>query len=294
MMRKVFLTLSFSVLNFVLPLSKAISSERVLILKQKSDDVHNMVVKGFTESISKDFRNNVLEADANGSLEKAKSYISEAIKKYRRFYIFTVGIIPTYAAFELLSDKRQVPVVFTLVFSPERLGKLPKNFCGVLMHPDPKESLSKFSQIFQKENELYIPFSDSSESAAEELKKEGEKLGIKVILRRVRTDEDIMDFLNNYQKNLAPLWLLPDPLIVNPDTIPIITDISKNSPVIAFSRVLLNLGAKLSYEIDFYELGKKSAEIIQKIIKKEIDIRKEKFFYPQVKYLIKEDISLNK
>ncbi|MCS7214026.1 MAG: hypothetical protein NZ927_07430 [Candidatus Calescibacterium sp.] len=268
-------------LGLLILISDYVFADKVFILKQKSDDVHNSVVKGFRDVVS---GVQIFELDADGSVDRAKSMISEVLKKDRNFYLFAVGVIPTYAANELLAERRNNPVIFTLVFSPERLGRLPKNFCGVLMRPDPKEAIEQFKNNF-KEKELIVPYSDSSESAAEELSREGKNSGVNVSIRKIRTDLEAIEFLQNHQK--VPLWLLPDTLLVNPDTVPLILNISSQVPVIVFSRWLVKLGASFGYEIDFYEIGRKSGEIFNRIMKKEIDIRKDKLFYPKVKYIKK-------
>lgn len=257
----------------------AFANKKIVILKQKSDEVHDKIVGGFREVLGS---SNTVEEDADGSPDKAKIIISELLTKERSFYLFAVGVIPLYAANEILAGRMVNPVVFTLVFSPERLGKLPKNFCGVLMRPDPVEAIEQFKKNFD-ERELFVPFSDNSQIAASELIEGGKKLGVKVIPNHVRTDIEAISFFQNYGNK--PLWLLPDTLLVNPDTVPLILNISASAPVIAFSRWLVKLGASFGYEIDFYELGKKSAEVMDKIIKKEVDMRKQKFFYPKVKYI---------
>ncbi len=275
----------FIFLVYNLGLSSYAFAEKIVILKQKSDDVHNEVVRGFKELIGSD--NDIVETDADASPDKAKSIILDILRNERSFHLFAVGVIPLYAANEVLSERRKNIVVFTLVFSPERLGKLPKNFCGVLMRPEPSEAVEQFKKNFN-EREFVVPFSDSSETAAQELSREGKNAGVNVIPKHIKTDIEAISLFQNYGNK--PLWLLPDTLLVNPDTVPLILNISASAPVIAFSRWLVKLGASLGYEIDFYELGKKSAEVMKKIIDKELDIRKQKFFYPKVKYIKKSEV----
>lgn len=274
-------------LCFALRSTLAYPAEKVVILKQKSDDVHNMVVSGFNDYAKQRPGLQIFEMDADGSVDKAKELISSALKEYRSFYVFAVGVIPTYAANEIVAGRKNNPVIFTMVFSPERLGRLPKNFCGVLMRPDPHEAIEQFRKNFESV-EIYVPFSEASESAAEELKIAGEISKMKVITRGIKTDIEAIEFLQNYGEK--PLWLLPDPLLVNPDTVPLIISMMGRAPVVVFSRWLVKIGASFGYEIDFYELGKRAYEVLDKIMKKEIDIRKQKFFYPSVKYLKKGEV----
>ena len=266
-------------------------STEIFVLKQSSGGAYDKIEKGFLEYVEKfkgKFVDEILSFDAERSLEKAKEIIHDLRKDYKSFLLFSIGVVPTYAAREILPGKQQNPVLFTLVFSPEKLGEIPKNFAGVLMRANPEKLIEKLTQKFDV-GEIFVPFSYASRTASEEIISAAEKFGVDVKRIWVEDDSDAIRFLSAFSK--GALWILPDITVVNIDTIPIILSKARTVPVIAFSRAFVERGCIFGYEIDLVELGKKAGEIAIKIIEGEIDIRREKFFFPPVKFFSREDLS---
>ncbi len=281
------------ILLFFLYPSSGLSAKEIFILKQTSGGAYDKIEKGFLEYVEK-FKgkdiDEIASFDAGRSLERAKEIIYELRKDYKSFLLFSVGVVPTYAAREFLSGKQQNPVLFTLVFSPEKLGEMPKNFAGVLMRANPEELLEKLTQKFEV-GEISVPFSYASRTASEEIISAAEKFGIDVKKVWVENDDEAIKFISGFSK--GALWILPDITVVNIDTIPIILSKARTVPVIAFSKAFVERGCIFGYEIDLAELGKKAGEIAIKILRGEIDIRREKFFFPPVRFFSREDLSVN-
>ena len=273
--------------------SLGLSATEIFVLKQSSGGAYDKIEKGFLEYVEK-FKGKAVDEiasfDAERSLERAKEMIYELRKDYKSFFLFSIGVVPTYAARELLAGKQQNPVLFTLVFSPEKLGEMPKNFAGVLMRANPEELLEKLTQKFEI-GEISVPFSYASRTALDEIISAAEKFGINVKKVWVENDDEVIKFISGFSK--GALWILPDITVVNIDTIPIILSKARTVPVIAFSRAFVDRGCIFGYEIDLAELGRKAGEIAIKILRGEIDIRREKFFFPPVRFFSREDLSAN-
>jgi|GEM_PF-1310542 ABC-type uncharacterized transport system substrate-binding protein len=283
--------LSYSYLFFLLAIahiflsSKLVLAAKVLILKQDDDMLYNKVadsVKSYIESIEDMGKLEIVIENSQSNVEVAKEKIENMRIKSKGFALVALGIIPTYAAFESVGWKKQNPVIFSLVFSPERLGNLPDNFAYFSMMPDPKYILSEFKKRFGSE-EIVVPFSRDNIGAVLSIKRAAKDLDIKIKDVLVSNESEVRRTIGSGK----PFWLIPDSTVVNSDTLSDIYQAAQKVPAIAFSEVFAKLGIELSYQIDFEELGKEIGKVIIEILKGKIDTRHKKVFYPPVRLIEK-------
>ncbi|MDT7907637.1 MAG: ABC transporter substrate binding protein [Candidatus Calescibacterium sp.] len=281
--RRILIPLFFSCFSFLFLFPISGFSSKILVLKQEDDSLYNKVADGIKSSIEKEENIEVIIDNCQSNVDLCKDKIEKMRIKSKGFAVISLGIIPTYAAFEMLGGKKQNPVLFSLVFSPEKLGNLPENFAYFNMMPDPKMILSEFQKRFQVK-EIVIPFSRDSAGTVLTIKRSSEELDI--ILRDILVSND-----SDVRKALGlgkPFWLIPDATVVNSDTINDIYSAASQVPAIGFSEAFAKMGVALSYQIDFEELGKELGKTIVDILKGKIDIRKKKVFFPPVKFIEKQ------
>ncbi len=278
------LFLSFS-LHFLLSSSTALAS-KVLILKQDDDVLYNRVsdsIKSYIENIEgKEKIIEVIIENSQSNLDIAKEKIEKMRVESKGFVLVALGIIPTYAAFESIGWKKQNPVIFSFVFSPERLGSLPDNFAYFSMMPDPKDILLEFKKRFGS-REIVVPFSRDNMGVVLNIKRVAKNLDMKIEDVLVTNESEVRRVIHSGKS----FWLIPDPLVVNSDTLNDIYQAVQKVPAIAFSEVFAKIGFELSYQIDFDELGKEIGKAVIDIINRKIDIRRKKIFYPPVKLIEK-------
>lgn len=187
--------------------------------------------------------------------------------------VYAVGI----QAVKLTAKRiKGIPLVFSIVFSPEKLGivqldNLDNIVTGVSLDLSPKIQLELFKRIMPTLSNIGLLYSDQNSSFAAEAVKDGQELNISVKSFKINTDVDVVQTLKSSIKTVDALWLIPDTIVCTKDSLPYILKYSleKKKPVIGFADYLAKAGALFSYLNDYEDSGRQAADLAVKILAKE-------------------------
>ena len=177
------------------------------------------------------------------------------------------------------------PPDVTLVYcmSPGTTIRAPENgqrVVNVRMVPSQTEALDDYRRIQPSLKRLAVLWSEGYREYVAQLTRAGGAVGIQVVPVRIRSLQSLPDHLRALQHRADALWVLPDPRLVNEETVALIKDFSwaNDIPFYAPTAALVDKGAAGSISPDFREVGRTAAWAALQALSGEVanDI-----FYPQ-------------
>ena len=280
-MKKLF----FSLLFLLLGLTGTQAQEqtriaRVGVLIPESLPAESQTVKGLREGLKElgyqEGKNIQVEIrDAKGDRGALKQEANELVRQKVRL-IFTTGTRATQAARAATSD---IPIVFTHPADPVALGLVKSmarpgaNVTGVaalfLQMSDKRMEILK--QLAPKAGRVII-FYDSNNPYSREnflaAKKAGEKLGLKVEERPVKSIEELKKSINAMQSREDDAFFhVPDDLIESQADFIFEAARQKEWPTMFSEESWVTKGGLAGYGPNYYQMGRQAARMAAKILK---------------------------
>jgi putative tryptophan/tyrosine transport system substrate-binding protein len=139
----------------------------------------------------------------------------------------------------------------------------------ISMMPEPKLLLSRLKSIQPSLKRLAMLWSSPAfEAYARQASREGPRMGIEIEAERVGKTEDLPDRLRKLKDRADALWLPPDPLLINPSAVVVMTQFGWSNHVPLFTAVagLTEQGAVASVSSTYRELGRSAAVAARKAL----------------------------
>lgn len=250
----------------VLALSLIISSANsgitgALVLKSKDIRPYNEVLKGFGEL----FRGERDVHDINGKVDYGADIISNA---KNLDLIFTIGPKATKSA---IQSKAKVPVVYSMVSSPEKLNVLQKkNFFGISMYLAPHEQIKTIKEMAPNISNIGIIYSKfyKGEAFFNENKGPFSSLGVKFVSRNISGPGDVGRTLGEMGGKIDSLWLLPDKIMVKKEVFEslLLHCFENKLFFLTYSPLAVKEGALISVYASYEEIGRRAAALSSELI----------------------------
>lgn len=203
---------------------------------------------------------------ANGELGTA-NLIASNFKKSKDIVI-GVGTGTSQALKNNIDNKA---IVFSAVTDPKSAGLISSNITGVSdMILDVKESLMLLKAKFPNIKSIGVLYSTSELNSAvqlENIEKIAKELNIKVIKGGATNANDLVQITNVLIEKVDVLYIPTDNLVVS--NIKYVADVSINhkKPLVASDSSSVENGALFAKGVDYYELGKRTGEMVLDILK---------------------------
>lgn len=175
-------------------------------------------------------------------------------------------------------ETKQIPIVFTSVADPMRLGSIESfaqpggNVTGVTemaLNLGPKR-LQVFQEMIPNLKRvlfLYNPVVSDSTKSAEEYHDAARYLGIELIAKPVRTEAEAQTALSQAKRGEMDGLLAPFSISLNIPGFVLEAATQQGLPAMFDSAFYVEHGGLASYGSDFYETGKQAARLVDKILK---------------------------
>jgi putative ABC transport system substrate-binding protein len=87
--------------------------------------------------------------------------------------------------------------------------------------------------------------------------------GVELVVRTVSSPREVPALLDGMRNTLDIFWMLPDPTVVNPETVDAILLFSfqNNVPVFSFSHKYVDMGAVAALQVSPFDMGAQAGEI---------------------------------
>jgi putative ABC transport system substrate-binding protein len=203
----------------------------------------------------------VVIQNAEGSLSQARS-IAQSF--HADPSIQAIFAIATPAAQTLIAIEKKKPVFFAAVTDPEKAGIIQKNSCGATDLIDVAEVVELTNQLFPQAKKIAVPFNPSEANSCamvQLLKKEILAKGLEPLEIGINQESEIAPAISKACMQADVLLLPTDNLLAS--ALPaIVKATSKHQKaVISCFNSAIDQGALAARGVDYFESGKKVAEM---------------------------------
>ncbi len=168
------------------------------------------------------------------------------------------------------SERINTPLIYCLAPGVDvNRDRHPNLVVKVFMSPPPQVLLAKLQEIQPDLKRLgAVWVDDPASSYGTALKAEGGRRRVEVRPYRLRSLEELPDYLRGLKGHIDALWLPPDPLLINPKSFNTIKQFGLDNgiPFYASIDALADQGAVAAISVSFREMGHKAGAIAAQIM----------------------------
>jgi hypothetical protein len=233
----------------------------------------NEIEKGIKDGL-KDKNIKIEVKSANGEIATA-DLIAKSFKMSNMSAVIGIGTLPSQA---LKSANTDTPVIFSCVTDPVSANLKGDNITGICDRLDTTyDELKLLKKSFPKVKNIGIIYSTSelnSLAHIKDIETSAKKLNLNVIKLGVTNSSEIPQVTTNLLNKADAIYVPIDNLVVANISYLITKANEKRKPLIASDSSSVKLGALFSIGLDYYELGKQTANILLEVLngKKPSDI----------------------
>ncbi|MBI1822601.1 MAG: ABC transporter substrate-binding protein [Nitrospirae bacterium] len=261
---------------------KGLKAEEISVLLSQDISIYRDALEGIKKIRPGEIKIYHLKGDPN----ETKRVMSQ-VRRHPGDLVISIGLLASQVARENI---KSTPLLFCMVYYPERYSFFNQNTTGIRLEFSPTENFSEIKRIFpevKKIGVLYDP--KKTGKVIIESREAARNMGLSLIEMRLGTEKDLPAGLNALQGNVDLLWLIPDSTVVSPQSIDkiLLASFKFNMPVMTFSDEFVVKGAVASLTPDFEATGEEIGRLAEKIILGELPSR-----FP-IRSVSKKRLSLN-
>ena len=256
MKRKIPLTIFYLIIFVV----SCFSAEPAVITVIKSKDIpfYNDALKGFKGAVEQGNRQVIYK---EYSLEKTD--VVSIISNEKTNIFLTLGTPATKVAVKNVKD---IPIVFSMVFDPERNGLKADNLTGVSLDIPVETQFEAIKGIIPKMGRVGVIYNPGENNTV--ISKAGKiaaDMGFKLIPYPVSSTREIPEIGN---MKIDVLWLIPDTIVCQPAIIQeiLFDSLKRKIPVIGISPFYVKAGAVMALSCDYEDIGRQAGEAAERIL----------------------------
>lgn len=170
-------------------------------------------------------------------------------------------------AFKKVRTIRDLPIIYMMVI-PSEAASPAENMFGVSMDISPDASLTAITELFPRARKIGV-LHDPQHTAlfVEEASESARRRGVELVIRTVRSPREVPALLEQMRPAPDVFWMLPDPTVVNAETVEylLLYSFQKNVPVFSFSRKYVELGAVAALQASPFGMGAQAGEMAREL-----------------------------
>ena len=246
----------------VIPIT-ALSSEIIIIT---SSDIipYQKAIEGFKGRLPQDaFQEYSINEDIKS---QGQSVVERALKRGGDI-ILAVGPQATYL---IGNHSSSVPKVFTMVLNPEKLLNKNNIFPGVSLNLPIALQLEMMKLGFPGRKRIGAFYNQKlNQKTIDDTTGKALNKDLFIVGLPIASQKEIPEILNSPQFNIDILWIIPDRTVGSEKILKYLIKnmLLKNIPVVGFNDWFTENGAILSFSLDYQQIGRKTAELAQRILR---------------------------
>jgi len=237
------------------------SGQGIVVLKSSNAKPYNLALEGF-----KSVNNLNISEFVLSEIEGNDKDLIKQIESFSPDAVFAIGT----AALIFANDKiKDIPIVYSMVYSPEKHITRNRNITGIDLFTPIEFQACKLKLLFPDKKRIGVMFNPVITGDMVNMsKKIFNKYGIVLISQNVNNPKYVPKVLRKLTEKIDLLWLLPDSTVLNKESFEYISlyCLQKGIPVVSHSVSLVKLGCIAAFSADYYGIGKQSAEIVKNIV----------------------------
>jgi putative ABC transport system substrate-binding protein len=238
-------------------------AHEVAILKSANIAAYNQAVSGFKSSMPSNTR--FIEYDLKGDTSSGRKYASK-IRASGVDLVLAVGLKAAIAARLEIFD---VPVVFCMVLHPSKYDLKADSMVGISVKTPIGQQLSILHAMMPNLKRIgYLYDPEKTPRLSAEASNQARQLGITLIDRQVKTEEQVPTALRELLAEIDALWLISDSTVLTEESFSFLLGASfdRRVPVIGFDPEFVRRGALLSFWVDSADVGQEAGQVAQAIL----------------------------
>ncbi len=235
----------------------------IAIIKSNDISPYNQAINGLKQEVNANFR----EYDLQGKPETFPKILRDISRKPPEL-IFTLGALATVKAKENITD---IPIIYTLVLNPTSKNLTGKNTIGISIEVSVDEQLSTFKRVVPKIKKIGVLYSQLTENLIAKAEKSCRALGLELVAIKLKRPEDVPNGMKKLLSEVDSLWLLPDSIVVDRDSLHyiLLLTLENHIPFMVYNHSFVKAGALLSPVVNYTNIGRQAGKIARQILKGE-------------------------
>lgn len=239
------------------------AAEQAVISVIFSSDItpYQQAWQGFKEFFDKK-KISLLSSKYNLSYQRPE-LIYPKIKEKKPELILTLGSKATRLAKQKIKD---IPVVFSMILTPEAM--INSNITGSSLVIPVRMQLREIKKILPNVKKIGIIYSPERTSLQREILEASKELDYQIVFRKIISGKYLPEAFNEISWQIDCFLMTPDTEIYFPESVKylLMEGAKRKLPVVGLSSYYTRAGALISFECDYMDLGRQSAEIAMKIL----------------------------
>lgn len=234
------------------------AAQKVLVLQSMRIAPFEEVVKGMRSVVKCNVKQMVF------SEMKGVNFI-RAMRYERPDVILAIGT-------DALAKARKIkdtPIVYLMVFDPQNTLTKGSNITGISMHASPEQQMSALHDALPNIKRVGFLYSSSqSDQVVRRLRSSAESLGVELVAHKIHSSREVPKYIDGMKGNIEAFLLLPDLTVLTQETVEylLVFSFRFRIPLITFSSKYADMGALLALDVNLYDLGRQSGDMINRIL----------------------------
>lgn len=198
--------------------------------------------------------------------------LRDSIRTVHPDLIVTTGTDATQFAKANFTD---LPIVFSSVMYPvvsgfvETFNRPGGNVTGASLSIPPRTQFEYFKTIIPNLKTIGVLYTGNTASMIPPAQVVARSCGLELVALRVDSEKDLAARVDSITKVVQGLWSLADPSLFTPQSTKyiLINALRRGTPLMGFSRILVESGALFALDFDYKAVGRQAGEIACQILK---------------------------
>lgn len=159
---------------------------------------------------------------------------------------------------------KDIPAIYMMVLNPSKVVR--GTATGVSMEIPANKQVASYVDIFPWIKRLGVIYNPMNmDNFMKGAVASARHQGVTLVEGQVQSSKDVPSVLNSMRGKIDALWIVPDVTVVTPENMEFIMlhSIEFNLPVLTFTERHVAMGAVMSLNIDPYEIGKQTGNIVK-------------------------------
>ena len=264
--KRVFLFVAVSASFFFIILSPVLHSDEIAdiaVVMTRNIKPYKQSIDGLREVVNA--RLSMFDMEANP--EKGQNIINSI---RLNDYDLILGLGST-AAYTMSSNIKDIPVVFSMVADSERYNIYGENVTGVTLNIPLEKQFNVYKDVMPDIKRIGVLYSNNNTKIViEKAQLLLNDIGLEFVLKRISSQKDIPNALNEILSTVDAVLLIYDPVVTATPRIVkeviIFNALKKRIPVIGFNKWSVTVGAVCCLFSEYVDVGQQTGEIVKQIL----------------------------
>ncbi len=247
-------------LVLILLTATALPAAEVVIIKSNDITAYNQATDGFYSKLTAD----IAEYNLQGRPNKAPHVIKK-IKRNPPKLIFALGALAAVTAKESFPN---IPIIYTMVLNAENKNLAAPNIAGIKIEVSALKQFKILKKLVPGTRKIGVLYSERTEKTILNAQKSAQLLRLELVAIKIRQQEEVPSAVKGLLKEVDSLWLIPDSIVVNKDSLHylLLLSLENHIPFMVYNKIFVKGGALLSPAVNYTQVGRQAGKLAQQTL----------------------------